>query len=205
MGKRRQLTVCRNKHVLTEQNTRVIAGRGRRCLDCARKHVPLSKRACKKCKAMFEGRRENICWACSGVPQPVIPRRRRYRDTGSPYDVAQRQIEQMFGIPAEQWINVSGHSLNLLHYARMVSIANATQEGRRWNQWIVRLARLEIRPQARMSREQAVQWARTQRNQPSPDRSMWTMAGALRAIRKAGLKPVASILKQSPIEQESAA
>jgi hypothetical protein len=42
----------------------------------------------------------------------------------SPFEVAKRQVETIFGIPATVWLNRREHPLHDLHYARMVGVHN---------------------------------------------------------------------------------
>lgn len=43
---------------------------------------------------------------------------------GSPYAVARRMVERLFGVPSREWLNKARHPLNRLHYAWMVAINN---------------------------------------------------------------------------------
>lgn len=60
----------------------------------------------------------DYCDSCTDEDDVVLP-------PDSPYEVARREIEHRFGIPAREWINDRDHPLHRLHFCRMLSINNA--------------------------------------------------------------------------------
>ena len=123
------------------------------CPDCAEKrdaqdqaaelaasHRPIRTRTCHECgesrpldefllsnlrtQADRKGTRQyaDCCTACRS---DVVVEDDEEIDDQSPYAVARRQVEHIFGLPSSQWLNVRGHPLSLLHYSRMLAIHNA--------------------------------------------------------------------------------
>ena len=109
--------------------------------ELAASHRPVRTRTCQDCgesrpldefllsnlrtQADRKGTRQyaDLCATCRS--DVVVGEEDDEVDDQSPYAVARRQVEHIFGLPSAQWLNVRGHPLSLLHYSRMLAIHNA--------------------------------------------------------------------------------